>query len=58
MTQTRRTALLILLGVAVLVLAILVLIRSRSWDLDFLAIIGILGGLAIVLVSLPTTDKR
>lgn len=56
MSSAKRTALLILLGVAVLVLAVLVLVRSRDWDTDFLAIIGLLGGLSIVVVSLPT-DK-
>jgi hypothetical protein len=54
MSQARRMAMLLLLGVAILVLSILILIRNRSTDLDILAVIGILGGLAVVVVVLPT----
>jgi uncharacterized YccA/Bax inhibitor family protein len=58
MSTVRRTTILILLGVAVLVLAILILIRNRSLDTDLLAVIGVLGGVAIVVVSLPTTKDK
>jgi hypothetical protein len=49
---------LILLGVAVLTLALLVLARNRNPDDDMLATIGILGGLAIVVVALPSNGHH
>jgi peptidoglycan/LPS O-acetylase OafA/YrhL len=55
-SKARRLAYLILLAVALLVLAIIVLVTSRSVDTDLLAAIGILGGLAIVVVALPVTN--
>jgi len=54
MTRARQTFVLILIGVAVLVLALVVMIRNRSPDDELLATIAILGGLAIVVNSLPT----
>lgn len=57
-SRVRQIASLILLGVAVLVLSILILIRNRSLDVDLLAVIGILGGLAIVVVALPTQNGK
>jgi hypothetical protein len=45
-----------MLSVVVLVLAIIVLIRNRSLDDDLLALIGLVGGLAIVIVSLPVAN--
>ena len=57
MNKTKRTAALILLGVAVLTLSLIVLIRNRSLDTDLLAAIGLVGGLAIVVVSLPTSGN-
>ena len=53
MSRARRNLYLILIGVAVLVIAIIVLIRNRSLDVDLLAALGLLGGLAIVVVALP-----
>lgn len=53
MTRTRQLALLILLGVAVLVIAIIVFILNRSGVSDLLAVIGLLGGLAIIVTTLP-----
>jgi hypothetical protein len=53
MSRLRRQAILILFGVAVLTLSIIVIIRNRSPDDEMLAVIGIIGGLAIVVVSLP-----
>jgi hypothetical protein len=53
MTEGRRTAALILLGVVVLVLSLVVIIRNRSLDDELLAVIGLIGGLAIVVTSLP-----
>jgi hypothetical protein len=58
MTPAKRAAILILFGVGVLVLAIFVLIRNRDLDNDLLAAIGILGGLAIVVVSLPGSNGK
>jgi hypothetical protein len=52
-TRVRRELYLILLGVAMLVLAIIVLIRNRSLDTDLLAVMALIGGLAIVVVALP-----
>jgi hypothetical protein len=57
-TPAKRAAVLILFGVGVLVLAIWVLARNRDLDTDLLAVIGILGGLAIVVVSLPTSNGK
>jgi hypothetical protein len=53
-TRTRQLALLILLGVAVLVIAIIVFVLNRSGVSDLLAVIGLLGGLAIIVTALPT----
>ena len=58
MTPAKRTALLILLGVIVLTLSLMVLIRNRSLETDLLAAIGLVGGLAIVVVSLPSSNGR
>jgi len=55
-TLARRNLYLILLGVATLVIAIIVMVRNRSLDTDLLAALGILGGLAIVVVALPRSD--
>jgi hypothetical protein len=57
MTPARRAFALILLGVAALTLALIVLITNRDISTDLLAAIGILGGLAIVVVSLPANGK-
>jgi hypothetical protein len=56
-SQARKLAALILLGVAMLVLAILVYTRDRRVDDDLLATIGILGGVAVVVVTLPTNGR-
>lgn len=53
MKPARRQACLIVLGVAALVLALIVLVRNRSLDVDLLALLGLVDGLAIVVVSLP-----
>jgi hypothetical protein len=57
-TAARRTAVLIVLGVVALVLAGTVLARNRSLDDELLATIGIVGGLAIVVVSLPVNGRN
>jgi hypothetical protein len=58
MSKARRLLYLILLGVAVLVLSILILVRNRSLDTELLAVVGLLGGLAIVVVSLPVNGNN
>jgi hypothetical protein len=62
MTATRKLVILMLLGAAVLALAIVVLILNRDVPSDLLAVIGLLGGIAIVVVTLPTngtnSDKK
>lgn len=58
MTPARRLAVLILLGVAVLTLAIIVFVTGRGLDERLLAGIGLLGGVAIVVVALPTDRDR
>ena len=57
MTTARRAFALILLGVAVLTLALIVLIRDRSIDTELLGTVALLGGLAIVVVSLPSAGN-
>ena len=57
MSPFSRVGALILCGVAVLVLAVIVLIRNRSPDDELLAIIGLVGGVAIVLVAIPGRDR-
>jgi hypothetical protein len=56
MSYVKREVVLILLGVIALVLSLIVLIRNRDIDTDLLAVLGIVGGLAIVVVSLPTRN--
>lgn len=58
MSHAKRIAILILLGVGVLVLAIIVLVTARNADTRLLATIGLLGGLAIVVVSLPSSNGK
>lgn len=53
MTRARRQLVMILLGVVCLTLALIVLIRNRSPDDELLAILGLVGGLAIIVVTLP-----
>jgi hypothetical protein len=48
----------ILLGVAALVLAIVVLVINRDLSSDLLAVLGIVGGIAIVIVALPTNGNN
>ena len=51
--HTRRTIYLVLLGVALLVLAVIVWVLNKDTSTDLLAAAAVVGGLAIVLVSLP-----
>lgn len=54
MDPVRQTAILILLGVVALTLALVVLVLNRDIESDLLAVLGVVGGLAIVVNSLPT----
>jgi hypothetical protein len=58
--RVKREVALIVLGVAALVIAIVVLVINRDTSTDLLAVLGLVGGAAIVVVSLPngngTTD--
>ena len=58
MSELKRQVILILLGVVTLVLALIVLIRNRDLDVDLLAALGIVGGIAIVVVSLPRGNGK
>jgi hypothetical protein len=57
-TPARRLATLIILGAAVLALALIVLVTARRVEEHLLAVVGILGGLAIVVVSLPVDRPK
>jgi len=51
--RVKREVYLILLGVVSLVLAIIVLVLNQDTSTDMLAALGLVGGLAMVIVSLP-----
>jgi len=51
--HTRRTAYLMLCGVALLVLAVVVWVLNQNTSADLLAAAAVVGGLAVVIVSLP-----
>jgi predicted neutral ceramidase superfamily lipid hydrolase len=57
MNPVKRTVYLILCGVVVLTLAIIVLVLNRDTPSDLLAVIGIVGAVAIIIVSLPPNGK-
>jgi peptidoglycan/LPS O-acetylase OafA/YrhL len=54
----KRQAILVVIAVAVLVLALIVFSTDRSTGDHLLAAIGLLGGLAIVIVSLPEDKDK
>jgi hypothetical protein len=54
----RRMTYLVLLAVVVLVLSLIVLVRNRSLETDLLAACAIVGGLAIIVVALPSDGKQ
>jgi hypothetical protein len=58
MTQVRREVWLLLLAVAVLVISLIVLIRNRNLDTDLLAALGLLGGVAMIVVALPSRNGK
>ena len=51
--RVKREVALILLGVVALVIAIIVLVINQSVSTDLLASLGLIGGAAMVIVSLP-----
>jgi hypothetical protein len=55
-TTSKRLVCLIIVAVLVFVLAIIVLIHSRGLTDHLLAVIGLLGGVAVVVVSLPSRN--
>ena len=58
MSTVRREVWLILLAVAVLVISLVVLIRNRDLDTDLLAVLGLLGGVAMIVVALPSRNGK
>jgi peptidoglycan/LPS O-acetylase OafA/YrhL len=58
MSNVRRQAILIALAVLLLVLAIIVFATAKDWDLRALAAMGLIGGIAVVIVSLPENGKK
>jgi hypothetical protein len=58
MSRARQLAVLLVLGAAVLALAIVVFVLNRDSSSDILAVIGLLGGLAIIVNSLPVGNNR
>jgi hypothetical protein len=56
LTRTRQLLLLYLGGVAVMSLAVVVFVLNRGLAVDLLAVVGFLGGLAIIINSLPTRN--
>jgi hypothetical protein len=49
----KRELYLILIGAAVLALAVVVWVLNRDISSDLLAVVAVLGGVAIVLIALP-----
>jgi hypothetical protein len=58
MNPAKKLATLILIGVAVLTISIIVIVRARTLDGTLLAYVGILGGFAIIVNSLPTSNGK
>jgi len=57
-SAVRREVWLIILAVIVLTLSLIVLIRNRDLDTDLLAALGVLGGVAMVVVALPGRNGK
>jgi hypothetical protein len=58
MSRARQLAVMIVLGAGVLALAIVVFVLNRDTSSDVLAVIALLGGLAIIVNSLPVGNHR
>jgi drug/metabolite transporter (DMT)-like permease len=52
-SAARRQAILAILAALALALAVIVIVRNRSPDDELLAVVGLLGGAAMLVVSLP-----
>ena len=57
MSKARKMFTMIVLGVVMLSIAIVVWILNRDLSSDLLAVIGVLGGLAAVVIILPTNGN-
>lgn len=55
--RIKRQAILILLGAIVVALAIVVFVINRDASSDVLAVIGLIGGIAIIVNTLPTNGE-
>jgi hypothetical protein len=58
MSPVKRQVALILCGVAALALAVIVLVLNRDTSGDLLAVLGIIGAVAIIVVSLPPGNGK
>jgi hypothetical protein len=58
MSRTRQLAIFIVLGAIMLALAIVVWILNRDTSSDILAVIGLLGAIAVVVVALPISNGK
>ena len=58
MSPVKRQVYLILLGVAALVLGLIVIVTAHNWREHMLAALGVVGGLAIIVVALPGSDDK
>jgi hypothetical protein len=58
MSPIKREVILIVVAVLLLVLAITVFVRSRGFNDHVLAALGILGGIAVVIVALPVGKDK
>jgi hypothetical protein len=56
--ETKRSLTLIVAGAVVVGLAVVVLVRNRSVDTELLGTIALVGGVAIILNSLPFGNRR
>jgi hypothetical protein len=58
MSRARQLATLFVLGAGILALAIVVFVLNRDTSSDVLAVIALLGGLAIIVNSLPSNHRN
>jgi formate-dependent nitrite reductase membrane component NrfD len=55
--KLRREVYMLLLGVATMALSVVVLVLNRDVSSDLLAVIGLLGGVAIIINALPSNGN-
>jgi peptidoglycan/LPS O-acetylase OafA/YrhL len=58
MKRARKQAYLIILAVIALVLAIIVIFTAHNLDIKALGVVAIVGGIAMVIVSLPDNGDK